>query len=132
MSATDVAPPETALVVEGGSRKQRPAKERMFRTGGSGDFTKPTVGGLIGRYVLLLIVLALVIGPFLWQLSTSFKGSGESLYTFPPNLIPSQPTADNYRKVTDFIPVYQYAWRSLFVALVSVATNVVPARRVVR
>ncbi|SDM19521.1 carbohydrate ABC transporter permease [Microbacterium azadirachtae] len=125
MSATDVGLPETALIVEEETRRRKPAKERMFRTGGSGDITKPTVGGLIGRYVLLVVVLVLVIGPFLWQLSTSFKGPGESLYTFPPNLIPAQPTVDNYRKVTDFIPVYQYAWRSLFVALVSVATNVV-------
>jgi len=113
------------VVREESQKALKPAKERMFRTGGSGDISKPTAGGLVFRYVLLVFVLVLVIGPFLWQLSTSFKGASENLYTFPPNLIPAQPTLENYTKVTDFIPVYQYAWRSLFVALVSVATNVV-------
>lgn len=60
-----------------------PARERIFRHRGSGDFSKPTLGGLIGRYALLVLVLFLVIGPFVWQLSTSFKGATENIYSFP-------------------------------------------------
>ena len=71
-------------------------RERIFRRRGSGDFSKPTLGGLIGRYALLLFVLVIVIGPFLWQLSTSFKGPQENIYSFPPNLIPREPTLQNY------------------------------------
>ncbi len=67
----------------------RPGRERIFRRRGSGDFSKPTLGGLIGRYALLLFVLFLVIGPFVWQLSTSFKGPQENIYSFPPELIPA-------------------------------------------
>jgi multiple sugar transport system permease protein len=99
-------------------------KDRPFRRRGSGDFTKPTLGGLILRYALLIVMLLIVIGPFVWQLSTSFKGLTEDIYTFPPNLIPTQPTVDNYRKVTDIVPVYAYAWNSLLIATGQVVTNV--------
>ncbi|WP_336644498.1 carbohydrate ABC transporter permease [Microbacterium sp. USHLN186] len=99
--------------------------DRRFRRKGSGDFSKPTIGGLIGRYALLALVLVLFIGPFVWQLATSFKGPADDLYTFPPNLIPTDPTIENYIKVTDLIPVYTYAWHSLLIATGAVITNVV-------
>jgi ABC-type glycerol-3-phosphate transport system permease component len=102
-------------------------RARAYRRKGSGDFSSPTLGALILRYVLLLVVLILVIGPFVWQLSTSFKGPGDDLYTFPPNLIPVDPTFENYTKVTDIVPVYTYAWHSLLVSVGSVITNVVLA-----
>lgn len=100
-------------------------RERRWRRKGSGDFSTPTLTSLVLRYVLLLFVLVLVIGPFLWQFSTSFKGPGDDLYTFPPNLIPVDPTVENYIRVTDLVPVYTYAWHSLLVAVGSVVTNVV-------
>lgn len=100
-------------------------KDRSYRRKGSGDFSKPTLAGLVGRYVLLSVVLLLVIGPFVWQLSTSFKGPADDLYTFPPKLIPTDPTIENYIKVTDLIPVYMYAGHSLLVAVGAVISNVV-------
>ena len=39
---------------------------------------------MVLRYALLLFVLAITIGPFLWQLSTSLKGLGEDIYTRDP------------------------------------------------
>ncbi|MFC6356220.1 carbohydrate ABC transporter permease [Luethyella okanaganae] len=98
-----------------------------FRRRGSGDFSRPTLGGLIGRYALLLGMTVLVVGPLVWQLSTSFKGPGDDIYTFPPNLIPTDPTLSNYVRVTDFIPVYLYAFHSLLVALGTVLSNTVLA-----
>lgn len=107
-------------------RKDRRARrDRAYRRKGSGDFTKPSLAELIGRYVLLTVVLLLVVGPFVWQLSTSFKGPADDLYTFPPNLVPTDPTVENYIEVTDLIPVYKYAWHSLLVAAGSVISNVV-------
>ncbi|WP_040167681.1 carbohydrate ABC transporter permease [Microbacterium gorillae] len=117
MSATTASTRET----------RKPPREPIIRRGGSGDFSKPTLTGLIIRYALLLIVLFLVIGPFVWQLSTSLKSPTENIYSFPPNLIPEQPTIQNYIKVTDLIPVYLYAWHSLLVSLGTVLSNVVLA-----
>ncbi|MEV5505565.1 carbohydrate ABC transporter permease [Streptomyces orinoci] len=79
------------------------------------------------RYLLLLAVLALTIGPFLWQLSTSFKGTTEDIYTSPPRLLPRHPTLHNYTAVADIIPVWHYALNSLKVALASVVTNLAGA-----
>ncbi|MEV0277079.1 carbohydrate ABC transporter permease [Streptomyces sp. NPDC050610] len=79
------------------------------------------------RYVLLLVVLAITVGPFLWQLSTSLKGTTEDIYTYPPKLLPEHPTLKNYSGVADIIPVWDYALNSLKVALTNVVTNVVGA-----
>ena len=77
------------------------------------------------RYVLLVVVLFITIGPFLWQLSTSLKGSGEDIYTSTPSFIPAQPTLDNYAKVADAIPVWVYIGNSLVVAAIDVIGNIV-------
>lgn len=82
---------------------------------------------MVLRYVLLVFVLIITIGPFLWQLSTSLKGSGEDIYTRIPRLLPSQPTFDHYKAVADTIPVWDYARNSLFVAVLVVGGNIIGA-----
>ncbi|WP_225826582.1 carbohydrate ABC transporter permease [Streptomyces naphthomycinicus] len=82
-------------------------------------------GELIWRYLLLLAVLALTVGPFLWQLSTSLKGPTEDVYSSPPRFLPAHPTLHNYARVADTIPVWDYALNSLRVAAANVVTNCV-------
>jgi multiple sugar transport system permease protein len=82
---------------------------------------------LVLRYVLLLAVLALTVGPFLWQLSTSLKGPTEDIFTSPPKFLPSHPTLHNYERVSETIPVWDYVLNSLKVALANVVTNCVGA-----
>ncbi|QKV96845.1 carbohydrate ABC transporter permease [Streptomyces sp. NA02950] len=79
------------------------------------------------RYLLLLAVLALTVGPFLWQLSTSLKSTTEDIYTSPPAFLPEHPTLDNYSGVADIVPVWDYALNSLKVAVANVLTNCVGA-----
>ncbi|MEU5418039.1 carbohydrate ABC transporter permease [Streptomyces sp. NPDC001407] len=79
------------------------------------------------RYLLMLVVLGITVGPFLWQLSTSFKGASEDIYTYPPGFLPEHPTTRNYSGVADIIPVWDYALNSLKVALATVVTNLVGA-----
>src|SRR5699024_5220364 len=81
-----------------------PRRDRPYRTKGAGGFGKPTLAGLILRYVLLVAVLVLAIGPFVWQLSTSLKGPMDDIYSFPPSLIPSDGTLKNYTTVASTIP----------------------------
>ncbi|MFK0290621.1 carbohydrate ABC transporter permease [Streptomyces sp. NPDC090442] len=82
---------------------------------------------LAARYLLLLAVLALTVGPFLWQLSTSLKGPGEDIYRYPPSLVPHHPTLANYAAVARTIPVWDFALNSLRVAGANVLTNCVGA-----
>ncbi|MET7999370.1 carbohydrate ABC transporter permease [Nonomuraea glycinis] len=79
------------------------------------------------RYALLLVVLALTISPFLWQLSTSLKSLDENIYTATPSFLPEHPTLDNYAGVADTIPVWSYALNSLTVAAIVVAGNLIGA-----
>ncbi|WP_326609823.1 carbohydrate ABC transporter permease [Streptomyces scopuliridis] len=79
------------------------------------------------RYVLLLVMLLVMIGPFVWQLSTSLKGMHEDIYSSPPKFLPSEPTLDNFGRVAEIIPVWDYAFNSLKVASANVITNCVGA-----
>ncbi len=99
--------------------------DRPYRGGGSVDLMKPTLGGLVGKYGVLVVMLAVMVFPFLWQLATSLKGATENIYEFPPTLVPQAPTLDNYREVFRTIPVLDYAWHSLLVGVGTVASNLV-------
>lgn len=98
---------------------------RPWRSKESGGFHKPTLAGLIVRYVLLVAVFLVSVGPFLWQLSTSFKGPRDPIYQFPPSLIPSDFTLHNYVEVANTVPILGYAWHSLIVAVTLAIANVV-------
>ncbi|MEE1786278.1 carbohydrate ABC transporter permease [Streptomyces sp. SP17BM10] len=91
----------------------------------SRGFDTPTAAQTAARYVLLVLVLLLVIGPFLWQLSTSLKGPNEDVYTRTPTFLPQDLTVGNYGKVADTIPVWTYALNSVIVAAICIAGNVV-------
>ncbi|MGW5233163.1 carbohydrate ABC transporter permease [Streptomyces nodosus] len=110
--------------------KAPPAPERVTRR--RGRFTdehgrRVGAGELVLRYALLLVVLVLTVGPFLWQLSTSLKGPTENIFSSPPSFLPAHPTLHNYARVADTIPVWDYALNSLTVAGASVVTNCVGA-----
>ncbi|MDF2709175.1 MAG: sugar transporter permease [Nonomuraea muscovyensis] len=100
------------------------ARSRRARPGGLGT-AGPGEKAL--RYALLLLVLALTVSPFLWQLSTSLKSVTEDIYSSTPSFLPEQPTLDNYAQVADTIPVWSYAANSLVVAAIVITGNVIGA-----
>ncbi|WP_306191688.1 MULTISPECIES: carbohydrate ABC transporter permease [unclassified Streptomyces] len=104
------------------TRTPAPARRPRF-TGDNGRRIR--AWELTLRYVLLLAVLALTVGPFLWQLSTSLKGPTEDIFSSPPKFLPSHPTLHNYERVSQTIPVWDYALNSLKVATANVVTNCV-------
>lgn len=104
----------------------KPYRERAWRSRRAFDMNRPTLAGLSGRYLLLLLLVLISIGPFIWQLSTSFKGF-EDIYSFPPTIIPEDPTLRAYETVNALIPVYRFAWHSLLIAGATVVSNVVLA-----
>lgn len=102
-----------------------PPKRRGRRSAYS--FNRMSKRELVLRYVLLVVVLLITIGPFLWQLSTSLKGITEDIYTQTPRFLPQHPTLDNYAKVNDAVPVLHYALNSVIVAILTIAGNVIGA-----
>ncbi len=102
-----------------------PGTPERRRRRGTFSFNSMSPTEKVVRYVLLVFVLLITIGPFLWQLSTSLKGSGEDIYTRIPRLLPAQPTLDHYGAVADTIPVWDYMRNSLQVAVLVVGGNIV-------
>lgn len=80
--------------------------------------------GSVVRYAVLVLMLVLLAGPLLWQLSLSLKGPDDDLYSQPPQLVPSDPTLDNYTGVLDRVPVLRFVLNSGLVALLVVGGNV--------
>ena len=79
------------------------------------------------RYVLLGVMLVVLAGPLLWQLSMSLKGPADDLYQRPPQLIPSDPTLGNFAEVIARIPVLTFVLNSFIVAALVIGGNIVLA-----
>ncbi len=122
---TTTEPTSTVVPAAAAAPVTQRRTDRPWRAKGAGGFGKPTLGGLIARYVLLVLMLLLSIGPFVWQLSTSVKGPRDEIYGFPPILIPRDFTLHNYVEVANTVPIISYAWHSLIVALTLAVANVV-------
>lgn len=90
-------------------------------------FDAPTPLGLTLRYLMLVVVLVISIGPMLWELSTSLKSKTEDIFTATPQLLPKHPTLANYAEVDRLIPVWHFAMNSVIVAIFVVGGNIIGA-----
>ncbi len=75
-------------------------------------------------YAALIGTSILMIGPFYWAVSTSFKPSGD-IFASPPKFIPSPWTLSNYGDVFTLLPFGRYLMNSIFVTGAIVGLNVV-------
>lgn len=85
---------------------------------------RKVTAGKVVQYALLVLMFILLVGPFIWEISLSFKGKGDNVYAVPPYLVPKTPTLDNYRDVFRQVPVFKYMLNTLIVAFVSIVGNV--------
>jgi len=72
--------------------------------------TRTQLGRSILRWVLFLALVAgsiLMIGPFLWMVSTSLKADGD-VFVYPPVWIPAPIEWSNYLKVLVLLPFGRY------------------------
>jgi putative chitobiose transport system permease protein len=74
-------------------------------------------------YGLLTAIAIFTLFPLLWLISTALKSPTENLLQSPPQLLPSQPTLDNFTRVWQSLPFGQYLYNSIFVALLTVGLN---------
>ena len=78
---------------------------------------------VIATYLLLSGIAILMLFPLLWLIGTAFKSPTEDIFSFPPQLLPSQPTFENFQTVWDTYPFGQYITNSAIVAVLSVSLN---------
>ncbi len=74
-------------------------------------------------YVVLCMIAALTIFPFLWVFFTSFKGPSDPIVSVPPQLFPHDPTLDNYIRVWNQLPIPFFFLNSIIVSLATVILN---------
>jgi putative chitobiose transport system permease protein len=77
----------------------------------------------IWMYVLLSAIAFVMLFPLLWLISTSLKSPAENIFQSPPQLLPSQPTFQNFVTVWQSKPFGQYLFNSTVVAVVTVSLN---------
>ncbi|GGI43490.1 sugar ABC transporter permease [Paenibacillus marchantiophytorum] len=74
---------------------------------------------------LILIVAAVVLMfPFVWMLSGSFKDNLE-VVRMPPNLIPDTFKFSNYVEITKYFPIYRFLGNSVAVSFVTTIAQIV-------
>ena len=73
--------------------------------------------GVLGSGSILMLL------PLLWLVSTSLKSPTEDIFQFPPQLLPKQPTVDNYVRVWLTNPFGTYLFNSSAIAVLSVGLN---------
>ena len=79
---------------------------------------------LIAIYAILVLAALIALVPFFYVISTSLKDT-YSLFKYPPEWIPSQPTLENFRSLLEENPFGRWMLNSLIVASVVTAIKVV-------
>ncbi len=74
-------------------------------------------------YVVLGFVAVITAFPFIWVLSMSLKGPQDAIYSVPPQLIPQDPTLQNYVRVWNQLPISRFFLNSTVVAIGTVILN---------
>ena len=92
----------------------------------SSCFTKNLKPGVIIRFILLSLMAAVMILPFLWMLSSSLK-LDKDVFTFPIQWIPKNPRWMNYKDIWTKIPmglfVFNTAKLTLIVTILQLLTS---------
>jgi ABC-type glycerol-3-phosphate transport system permease component len=68
------------------------------------------------QYLILIMISAFMILPFIWMLSTSFKEMRD-IFGYPPVLIPDNPTLENYRYIFQDANVVQILVNTIVISL---------------
>ncbi len=89
---------------------------------GATDFQRLRRGLLI-NYLVLGAGAILMVVPFIWMISTSFKPQAETV-SFPPRLFPINPTISNYIDVFDRANMGRLYWNTTFVSVIKTIFNI--------
>lgn len=76
------------------------------------------IAGKVAVYVILLIITACMVVPFLWMLSASIKSNREVFIMDPFEWIPKVPKWDNYIKIWTKIPMLKFVENTVFLTIV--------------
>ncbi|MBX9243864.1 carbohydrate ABC transporter permease [Actinotalea ferrariae] len=110
-------------ITQGADAAGPPDAPRPHR-GGRRPPTARRVIGTSAWYVGVILVSVATVLPLVWTLATSFKPGSEILSNYL-QLLPDEPTLDNYREVFARTPFARYLVNSFVIAIGGTITNVV-------
>ncbi|MEZ4670692.1 MAG: carbohydrate ABC transporter permease [Anaerolineae bacterium] len=85
---------------------------------------RPALTLLLLRTGVMVLIVALMVLPFLWMLSTSLKAQ-QYILEMPPQLIPNPITIESYTGLAERIDLARTFFNSLFVAVMGTAGQIV-------
>ncbi|MDP5017419.1 MAG: carbohydrate ABC transporter permease [Dolichospermum sp.] len=74
-------------------------------------------------YGILSAIALVMLFPLLWLISTALKSPTENIWQSPPQLLPSQPTLENFSRVWQSLPFGTYLFNSILVSVLTVGLN---------
>ncbi len=72
----------------------------------------------IFKYTLLIIGAVIMVGPFIWMISTSLKDVG-SIFKIPPQIIPDHVSLKNYVEIFKKFPFLEFTLNSFKITILS-------------
>ncbi len=79
---------------------------------------KSEIAGKVGVYLILLLITACMVVPFLWMLSASIKSNREVFLMDPFVWIPENPKWDNYINIWTKIPLLKFVENTVILTIV--------------
>jgi putative chitobiose transport system permease protein len=76
-------------------------------------------------YALLSGIALVTLFPLLWLVGTALKSPTENIFQSPPQLLPAQPTFENFVTVWQTNPFGQYMLNSTLIAVLTVSINLI-------
>lgn len=84
-------------------------------------------GRLVRRYVVLVLVAILLLGPLVFPLLGAFKGPGEAVYGQGATLFPRDWSLNAFQTLFETTNIVGYVGNSLFIAVLNIASHLVLA-----
>jgi len=76
------------------------------------------------NYIALILIACIFIFPFIWLISTSFKGSTQSTFSFPPEFIPNPVSLENYKNALTQVPFMRYLFNTFALVVLMVPAHI--------
>ena len=86
--------------------------------------TERRTGSATWAYVVLIVGLVFMVGPFLWMVLGSIKPEADFLQS-TPTLLPSAPTIDTYGRLFDQLNFPRFFFNSTVIALAVTVGNLI-------
>jgi len=78
------------------------------------------------RHLVLIAAGIVMTVPFIWMVSTAFKGDSE-IYVYPPTWVPAEIHLENFSRAWNYVPFGQFYLNSIFIAATVTASQVFTA-----